>query len=186
MALSRTFHEFLGVLEDSIHAELKYSDTLFALFKGLDQQFLNVHRATKREAISQEAALDAQMSGLWNRLAGVKASEMRKFERNRELLESLKSRTMQNKSNLEEHTARLLSLKASLETLRQRLFSPLLRSENTSSSSLVDQIEGIEGTLDFLNAARSRQRDSKLKRLYSVGKRSIGQGDYMPTNLIGK
>ncbi|KAI9654449.1 MAG: hypothetical protein M1831_005415 [Alyxoria varia] len=186
VALSRTFHEFLGVLEDSIHAELKYSDSLFALFKALDQQFLNVHRATKRETISQEAALDAQMSGLWNRLAGVKASEMRKFERNRDLLESLKSRTLQNKSTLEEHTARLLSLKANLETLRQRLISPLLRSENTSSSSLVDQIEGIEGTLEYLNTARSRQRDSKLKRLYSAGKRGIGQGDNMPTNLIGK
>jgi hypothetical protein len=39
VALTRTFYEFLGVLEESINTEITHSANLFAIFEAIDRQF---------------------------------------------------------------------------------------------------------------------------------------------------
>lgn len=42
--MTRTFHEFLNVLEEAINSELTHSTALFTLFETIDRQFLNLQR----------------------------------------------------------------------------------------------------------------------------------------------
>lgn len=164
--LQRTFHEFLNVLEDSINSELRYSTALFGLFESIDRQFLNLQRTVIRETDSQEAARDAELGTLWSKLIGNNKARLVKFDKNKDLLQSVRTRTVQNKLTLADHNGRLLALKASLEMLRQRLVSPLVRSENASTLSIGEQIQGLDLTYEYLKGVREDQKEKMMKRLY--------------------
>lgn len=172
--LSRTFYEFLNVLEESINSELTHSTSLFALFEASDRQFLNLQRSVARETNSQDALHDAELATLWGKLTGRSAARLRKYEKNRELLRNLRERTVHNKRVLVEHNQRLLSLKANLEMLRQRLVSPLMRSENASTATIAEQIQGLGLSYDSLRDARERQKNKKMNKLYGSGSQRAG------------
>lgn len=173
--LQRTFNEFLNVLEESINTELTYSTSLFGLFEAIDRQFLNLQRTVIREVDSQEtneASAGNELAELWRRRLGSNKSRIAKFEKNQRLLASIKQKTVQNKLTLVEHNGKLLALKSSLEILRKRLVSPLVRNNESSTLSVEEQIKGLDSTYDFLRIARQQQKDGMLERLYSSGRRN--------------
>ncbi|KAK3303265.1 uncharacterized protein B0T15DRAFT_402222 [Chaetomium strumarium] len=167
--LQRTFNEFLTVLEDAVASELQHSLALFALFEAIDHQFLNLVRTVIREASLQDEAHTDLLSSLWTRILGPKASEVAKYERNRLLLQNVREKTVRNKGILVEHNHKLLALKANLESLRRKLVSPLVRSVNSSTLTLEEQIRGLEDVGSYLEGVRIRQKGKLLEMLYGSG-----------------
>ncbi|KAM7202455.1 hypothetical protein V8F33_002675 [Rhypophila sp. PSN 637] len=168
--LQRTFNEFLSVLEEAIESELTHSLSLFGLFEAIDNQFQNLARTVVRESNRQEELhTEHLLSSLWTRILGPKASEVAKFERNRLLLQDVKTKTVRNKGILIEHNRKLLGLKASLESLRRKLVSPLVRSVNSSTLSIEEQIRGLEDVGGFLEGVRARQKSKLMDMLYGGG-----------------
>ena len=167
--LQRTFTEFLSVLEESINSELTYSTSLFALFESIDRQFLNLQRTVIRESDAQERMEGEFLSSLWVRIIGPSANTLRIYEKNKNLLSSVRAKTTQNKGLLVEHNGKLLALKGNLETLRRKLVSPLVRRQDGSTIGVEDQIKGLEGTYDHLRGVREKQKGRVLEVLYGVG-----------------
>ncbi|KAL2147303.1 hypothetical protein VTI28DRAFT_10293 [Corynascus sepedonium] len=167
--LQRTFNEFLTVLEDAVASELQHSLALFALFEAIDHQFLNLARTVIREASLQDEAHADLLSSLWTRILGAKASEVAKYERNRELLRNVREKTVANKGVLIEHNHKLLTLKAKLENLRRKLVSPLVRSVNSSTLTLDEQIRGLEVVGAHLEDVRMQQKSKLFHTLYGSG-----------------
>lgn len=168
-ALQRTFNEFLTVLEEAVSSELQHSLALFALFEAIDHQFLNLARTVIREASLQDEAHADLLSSLWTRILGAKASEVAKYERNRELLRNVREKTVANKGILVEHNHKLLTLKAQLENLRRKLVSPLVRSVNSSTLTLDEQIRGLEVVGAHLEDVRMQQKSKFFSALYGSG-----------------
>ena len=174
--LQRTFLEFISTLEESINNELTYSTTLFSLFESIDHEFLNLQRSVSRETDAQERLEGEFLSSLWTRVLGPNAFTLRKYEKNKALLSSVRARTVQNKHLLIDHNGKLLNLKVNLETLRQKLVSPLVRSETGSTLSVEDQIRGLDGTYEHLRGVREKQKSRLMEVLYGVGSRRVGLG----------
>ena len=166
--LERTFNEFLNVMEESINNELQYSMRLFSFFEAIDKQFLNLHRTVIREQDQQERIEGDILSSLWTRVVGVSNSRIRKYEKNKDLLQSVRDRTVRNKHVLLEHNHRLLQMKSSLEKLRQKLVSPLVRNTNSSTLSVEEQIKGLEGTYSQLKATREVQKGKKMALIFGA------------------
>ncbi|KAH9812971.1 hypothetical protein Tdes44962_MAKER05738 [Teratosphaeria destructans] len=179
--LERVFNEYLSVLEEAINTELTYSIQLFQLFEAIDQQFLNLQRTVIREQDTQEKLESDFLGSMWTRVIGVNASKMRKYEKNRDLLASVRDRTVRNKHVLVDHNQRLRQLQSNLETLRRKLVSPLVRSQNSSTLSVEDQIKGLEGTYTELKTSREVQRRKMMEIVYGAGDRRHG----MPGGMIG-
>ncbi|KAJ9198911.1 hypothetical protein DTO164E3_5001 [Paecilomyces variotii] len=198
--LTRTFTEFLSVLEESINSELTHSTALFALFEAIDRQFLNLQRTVVRESDAQERAEGEMLSSLWTRVLGPDAAMVRKYEKNKRLLASVRSRTVANKHLLMDHRGRLLTLKVGLETLRRKLVSPLVRRNDSVSFMGIDgansrnagrtltpveavvegQIRGLEGAYDYLRAVREKQKAKLMEMVYGSGRRVPGSST-LPT-----
>jgi len=173
--LHRTFNEFLSVLEESINAELTYSTALFALFESIDRQFLNLQRTVIRESDTQERLETEFLSSLWTRIVGADRAMLKKYEKNKQLLASVRLRTTQNKSLLVEHNGRLVALKGNLENLRRKLISPLVRRSDSSTIGIAEQVRGLEGTYDHLRRVREKQKGRMMEMLYGAdgGRRSV-------------
>lgn len=200
--LHRTFHELLSALEESINTELSRTAGLFALFATIDGQFHNLQRFTVRELDEQERQETELLSSLWQRVMGSGGARLKKFEKNRAILQSVRTRTVANKNLLVEHNGKLLALKESLETLRRRLMSPLMQgtgagtsgpgsstgaeakapksnvwrdSPRSSSATLEEQIRGLEETHTYLRSVRQAQRGKVMEKLYGSGNRARSQ-----------
>ncbi|KAE8165897.1 hypothetical protein BDV40DRAFT_285851 [Aspergillus tamarii] len=190
--LTRTFTEFLSVLEESINSELTHSTALFALFESIDRQFLNIQRTVVRESDAQERAEGEMLSSLWTRVLGPDAAVVRKYEKNKRLLANVRSRTVANKHLLMDHRGRLLTLKVNLETLRRKLVSPLVRrNDSVSFAGAIDssggrsngrmlgpveaviegQIRGLEGSYDYLRSVREKQKAKLMEMVYGSGRK---------------
>ena len=171
--LMRTFHEFLNVLEESINTELTHSTALFALFESIDRQFLNLQRTVVRESDTQERLESDLLSSLWTRVIGPNSAKLRKYEKNKRLLSTVRARTVSNKHLIMEHHGRLQTLKVNLETLRRKLVSPLVRRNDSVSidgaSVVEDQIKGLEGTYDYLRSVREQQKGKLMSMIYGAG-----------------
>jgi hypothetical protein len=166
LTLQRTFNEFLAVLEDAINSELQHSLALFALFEAIDHQFLNLARTVVRESSLQDEIHTDLLSGLWTRILGPNAGEVKKYERNRQLLQNVREKTVRNKGILVEHNGKLLTLKANLESLRRKLVSPLVRSVNSSTLTIEEQMRGLEDVGTYLEGVRTRQKGKLMEMLY--------------------
>lgn len=177
--LTRTFNEFLNVLEESINSELTHSTALFALFESIDRQFLNLQRSVVRESDAQERLESDLLSSLWTRVLGSNASMLRKYEKNKQLLASVRSRTVSNKQLIVDHHGKLQTLKVNLETLRRKLVSPLVRRNdamqrqgvNGGSGIVEEQIRGLEGTYEYLKMVREKQKSKLMEMIYRAGMR---------------
>ncbi|ETS77878.1 hypothetical protein PFICI_09940 [Pestalotiopsis fici W106-1] len=177
--LQRTFAEFLSVLEEAINNELQHSLALFGLFEAIDRQFLNLARIVVRESSLQDDRHADDLSSLWTRILGPKASEVQKYERNRQLLQNVREKTVMNKGILVEHNGKLLTLKANLESLRRKLVSPLVRSVNSSTLSVEEQVKGLEDVGLYLEGVRTRQKGKLMEMLYGSSSRpsqQVGSG----------
>ena len=170
--MTRTFHEFVGVLEEAINGELVHSTALFALFETIDRQFLNLQRTVVRETDTQERLENDMLSSLWTRLVGGNSAQLRKYEKNKQLLATVRARTVSHKHLIMEHHGRLQTLKVNLETLRRRLVSPLVRRNDSVSidnASVVEQqIKGLEGTYDYLKNVRDKQKGKLMEMVYGA------------------
>ncbi|KAL9614361.1 MAG: hypothetical protein Q9167_001164 [Letrouitia subvulpina] len=169
--LHRTFNEFLGVLEESINSELTYSANLIALFESIDRQFLNIQRTVVRESDTQEQLQNEFLSSLWVRIMGPTAAQLRKYEKNKELLGTVRAKTTRNKGLLVDHNGKLVALKGSLETLRRKLVSPLVRRDDGSTIGVEEQIRGLEGTYEHLKRVKDRQKERVMENLYGSASR---------------
>lgn len=170
--LMRTFHEFVNVLEEAINSELTHSTALFALFETIDRQFLNIQRTVVRESDTQERLESDLLSSLWTRLVGANSATLKKYEKNKQLLATVRSRTVSNKHLIMEHHGRLQTLKINLEVLRRKLVSPLVRRNDSvtiDSASIVEQqIKGLEGTYEYLRNVRQTQKSKLLELIYGA------------------
>ncbi|KAH7020938.1 uncharacterized protein B0I36DRAFT_333467 [Microdochium trichocladiopsis] len=175
--LQRTFTEFLSVLEEAIENELQHSLALFGLFEAIDRQFLNLARTVVRESSLQDEQHADLLSSLWTRILGAKGSEVKKYERNRELLQNVREKTVRNKGILVEHNGKLMTLKANLESLRRKLVSPLVRSVNSSTVTVEEQIKGLEDVGLYLEGVRARQKGKLMEMLYGAGSNSHHRRD---------
>ena len=176
--LQRTFVELLSTLEESINAEITHTTRLFSLFAIIDSQFVNLQRTTVRELDSQEQAEGELLSSLWQRVMGGSESRLRKFEKNKKLLQSVRQRTVNNKHLIMDHDRKLKALQQNLEVLRQRLLKPVIHEREGSSAGVEEQIRGLEGTYEYLRGVREEQKARVLERLYGSGGReriSIGE-----------
>ncbi|KAF4125609.1 hypothetical protein GMORB2_0853 [Geosmithia morbida] len=162
------FHEFLSVLEDSIQSELHHSLALFALFETVDRHLFNLVRTVARESSAQEELHADLLSGLWARILGPRSADVRKFERNRLLLRDVRDKTVRNRGILEDHNTKLLGLKASLEGLRAKLVSPLVRGANATTLSLEDQIRGISDVSSHLGDIRRLQKSRVMESMFAT------------------
>lgn len=172
--LHRTFNDFLTVLEEGINNELSASISLFAHFEAIDRQFLNLQRTVIRETDAQEREENEMLATLWTRIIGPNASQLRKFERNKSLLGSLRERTVANKHVLVDHNGRLLQLRSNLEILRKKLVSPLVRANDSSTLSVEEQIVGLEGTYLALRGTREDQKRRLLGVIQEAGMKRVG------------
>ncbi|KAL8781273.1 MAG: hypothetical protein Q9194_000468 [Teloschistes cf. exilis] len=168
--LHRTFNEFLGILEESINNELTHSTALFALFESIDRQFINIQRSVVRETDTQDQQQFEFLSSLWVRLMGANASRMRKYEKNKTLLTSVRAKTTLNKSLLVDHNGKLIALKGNLESLRRKLVSPLIRGGSESTVGVEAQIKGLESTYEQLKRVREKQKERSMEVLYGAGR----------------
>lgn len=176
--LERTFGDFLGVLEEAISGELTHSMKLLAFFEAIEKQFLNLQRTVVREQDTQEREESDFLSSLWTKVIGANAGRLRKYEKNKLLLHSIRDRTVRNKHVLVEHNGRLTQLQSNLEILRQRLVSPLVRSNDSSTLSVEAQIAGLQGTYDELRSSRERQKSKMMELIYGAGNRRRGIDGY--------
>ncbi|KAI9664873.1 MAG: hypothetical protein M1821_006321 [Bathelium mastoideum] len=172
--LHQTFNEFLSVLEESIVSELKHAQILFGLFEAIDRKFQNLQRATARENDKQEREEDELLSSLWSRLMGPNAYQLKKFEKNKKLLATVRGRTVHNKHVLTDHNTKLLQLKSNLEILRQKLVSPLVRRNDSSALTIEEQIAGLDGTYQYLSDVREQQKRRHMEAVYAAGSRHVG------------
>ncbi|EJP65311.1 uncharacterized protein BBA_05642 [Beauveria bassiana ARSEF 2860] len=179
------FTEFLTVLEESIAAELQHSVTLFALFEAVDHHFLNLARIVVRETSAQEELHYDSLASLWVRLLGTRADELRKFTQNRDLLRNVRDKTVRNKRVLIDHQGKLLTLQASLESLRGKLVSPLVRGANATTLSLEDQIYGISSVSEYLAEVRRQQKGKVMQHLFSSSHGRNVLGDEIPPRVGG-
>ena len=170
--LQRTFTEFLAVLEESINSELTHSTALFGLFESIDAQFLNLARTVIRESDQQEREEGELLASLWTRVLGPNAARLRKFDKNRRLLSTVRERTVRNKHVLLDHNGKLLTLKSNLETLRKKLVSPLLRSNDSSTLPIAEQIQGLESSYEHLRLSRERQKRKLMEVLFGANRRA--------------
>ncbi|KAK4958943.1 hypothetical protein LTR10_003741 [Elasticomyces elasticus] len=179
--LERVFNTYISTLEDAIESELTYGEKLFEFFEAIDQQFLNLQRSVIREQDTQERLENDFLSSLWTKVIGVNASKLRKYEKNKDLLSSVRDRTVRNKHVLGDHNQRLRSLQEALEVLRRKLVSPLVRSQNSSTLSVEEQIRGLAGTYQQLKDTREVQKGKMMNAIYAAGDRRHGP----PANMIG-
>ncbi|KAI9678854.1 MAG: hypothetical protein M1817_005914 [Caeruleum heppii] len=164
LTLQRTFNEFVSVLEEAINNELRFSAGLFSLFGDVDERMLRIARIVIQESDLQEQEENDVLSSLWTRLWPWDVAWQRKYERNRLMLSTLRARTVRNKHMLVDHNGKLLTIKNNLDSLRLRLISPMVRSNDSSTLSIAEQIEGLDGTHQYLDVLRAQQR----KRLMDI------------------
>lgn len=171
-ALQRTFHNFLAVLEEAVSEELTAAVALFAHFEAIDRQFLNLQRTAIRETDQQEREEGELLSSMWTRVIGSNQSRLRKYEKNKQLLSTIRGATLFNKRLLVDHNGRLLQLRSNLENLRKKLVSPLVRSNDSSTLTVDEQIRGLEGTYATLKATRERQKGRFQQAIHETASRS--------------
>lgn len=164
--LQKTFNEFLSVLEQAIDSELHSSLALFSLFGSIDQQFLNVARLAARESSEQEGAQEDLLEKMWTRILGPNAAQLRKFERNRDLLRDVRENMLKNKGVLMDHNTKLIGLKSGLESLRRRLMSPLVQNVQSNSLTVEEQIKGLQDVGGHLEEIRKQQKGKLMDLLF--------------------
>jgi hypothetical protein len=179
--LQSAFNEFLTVLEESVNNQLQHSLALFALFESIDRGFQNLHRIVLRENNSQDREEAEMLSSLWTRVLGARATEVRKFERNKQLLSSLRNQTLQNKQTLKDHNNKLLQMKNTLDLMRRKISSHIVRSNVSTAPPVDEQIQGLHETWESLKGIREQQKRKTLNMLHESGNnrgsyREIGMG----------
>ena len=171
--MRRTFNDFLNTLEESINNQMQMSLKVMGEFTRIESQLENVQRIVIRETDQQEREEGEMLSSLWTRLIGSRAYEMRKFEKNKSLLGSIRETSVQNKHILLNHQGKLVQLKSNLEVLRKKIVSPLVRSNDSSALSVEEQIAGLEDTYAHLSVVRERQRQKSLENLYASATKRV-------------
>ncbi|PQE16915.1 Cytochrome c-like domain protein [Rutstroemia sp. NJR-2017a BBW] len=166
--LQRTFNEFLSAIEEAVSSELTHILHIFAIFEQIDNQFKAVARSASRELDTQEMDEDKLLSSLWTKLLGPSAGTLHKFEKNKKLLSTIRSKTLQNKSILLDHNGKLLTLRTNLDYMRQKIVSPLVKT-NSSTIRIEEQIQGLEDASVYLGRVREKQKEKLMELLYGSG-----------------
>ncbi|KAL5630824.1 hypothetical protein BROUX41_000696 [Berkeleyomyces rouxiae] len=165
-ALERTFLEFLGVMENVVTSELERSMPILSRFDLADTKFQMLAETVQRDDADTEDERRAMLASLWTKMLGPRAAAVQKYDRNKELLRDVRTKTQSNKYILVDHNAKLGALKAALDGIRKTLVSPLIRTVNSTSLTLADQIKGLDEVSSHLSSLRQDQRQRLLQLLY--------------------
>jgi hypothetical protein len=168
--LQRAFEEFIVTLEEAVKNELDRSVNLANAFGAIEQQFNSIARLAIREFSLQDSGKDDVLASLWTKILGKNAKTLKKFEANKKLLNEIREKTLDSKIMLLDHTGRLRSMKFSLETLRRKLVSPLVRAEGTTVG-IGKQIKGILEVHQHLKNVRLVQREKVNDLIFSAESR---------------
>src|SRR4051794_37659042 len=103
--------------------------------------------------------------------SGSNSAYLHKYEKNRLLLSTIREKVVYNKHILVDHKGKLLALRANLETLRRKLVSPLIGSDNSSTIGVEEQIKGLDSTYEYLSAVRETQKSKLMGMFYEAGRR---------------
>ncbi|KAI5295201.1 hypothetical protein KEM55_006299, partial [Ascosphaera atra] len=120
--------------------------------------FLNLARTVIRESDVQEQMEGEMLSSLWTRVMGPNAALVRKYEKNRRLLASVRARTVANKGLLLDCRSKLLTLKVSLEALRRRLVKPLLQAGSSGNLAMEDGATEADGNMGITGQSGKAER----------------------------
>ncbi|KAI9741235.1 MAG: hypothetical protein M1834_002951 [Cirrosporium novae-zelandiae] len=181
-----TFNELISVLEETINSEITHSNKLLVYFQDVENQFKNLGRIVARETDEQTRAESENLASLWTRVLGPNPSQLRKYERNRALLESVRARTIANAKLVLRHNGQLVQVQYQLENLRRQLVTPLLNRRTTTSASVGEQIIGLKERLGTLKGVRAGQKEKMLEMVYHAGEgktRIVGGESAKPTVL---
>lgn len=171
--LQRTFDYLLGVLEENIANELARADVLFQLFESVDRQFHNLHRSVAKEEDSLATKKDEFLASMWRTTVANKM-KIKKYEKNLKLLKDVRASTLTNKSELKSHIQIINSVKEQLDKARKTLISPLIRSAQSNSFGLEQQLDDLTGTYGFLKGLRDGQKKKVLQQLWGEPKKRVG------------
>ncbi|KAF2853106.1 hypothetical protein T440DRAFT_391123 [Plenodomus tracheiphilus IPT5] len=171
--LQRIFDHLLNLLEENIQNELLHAATLFALFESVDRQFQNLHRSVAREQDSLATKHDEFLASLWRTLIP-NHSQLKKYEKNLNLLKDVRTSTLTNKSELKSHTQIIQSVQDQLDKARKNLVSPLIRRAQSSSFGVERQLVDVRETYGFLREVREGQKKKVLARLWEEPRRRVG------------
>ena len=186
-ALQHLLTEFLSILEESIESELVFASKLFSLHESIERSFLSIQRLTIRESDEQQGLQTDHLASMWARAFGPNAKKLRLYERNLNLLSTVRSSTLQNKGLLLLHNNRLVGLKQDLEQLKRRLASPLIAGGKESTVSVDKQVQSLETTYDYLRNMRNeqkrrvrdwqfeREQEREVERVQLVGTAKVGK-----------
>ena len=170
--LQRTFDGLLTTLEENITNELARADTLFQLFENVDRQFHNLHRSVAREEDNLATKKDEFLASMWRESIGNKL-KIKKYEKNLQLLKSVRASTLTNKSELKSHIQIIHSVKEQLDKARKNLISPLIRRAQSNSFGIEQQLADLSGTYGFLKGVRDSQKHKVLQQLWAEPKRRV-------------
>lgn len=168
----RIFDSLLGDLEENIANELGRADTLFQLFDAVERQFSNLHRSVAKEEDSLNTKKDEFLASMWRNSVDNKL-KIKKYEKNLQLLHNVRRSTIDNKSELKSHIQIIRSVNDQLDKARRNLISPLIRSAQSNSFGIEQQLQDLTGTYGFLKGLRDGQKKKVLNALWSPGSKRI-------------
>lgn len=164
--LERIFETLLTTLEQNIANQLTSADTLFQLFEIVDRQFHNLHRSVAKEEDSLATKKDEFLASMWRNTITNKM-KIKKYEKNLKLLKDVRTSTLNNKFELKSHIQIIHSVKDQLDKARRSLVSPLIRSAQSNSYGIDQQLRDLSGTYAFLDGLRKSQKQKVLKELWN-------------------
>jgi hypothetical protein len=170
--LQRTFDYLLSTLEESIHNELTRADVLFQLFESVDRQFHNLHRSVAKEEDSLSTRKDEFLASMWRNTINNKL-KIKKYEKNLKLLKDVRASTLANKLELKDNIQIIHSVKDQLDKARKNLISPLIRSAQSNSFGVEQQLSDLSGTYIFLNGVRDTQKRKVREQLYPEPRKRV-------------
>lgn len=168
----RIFDSLLSDLEENITNELGRADTLFQLFESVERQFQTLHRSVAKEEDSLTTKKDEFLASMWRNTINNKM-KIKKYEKNLQLLKDVRASTLTNKSELKSHIQIIRSVKDQLDKARKNLISPLIRTAQSNSFGIEQQLQDLTGTYGFLKGLRDGQKKKVLKELWEGPKKRI-------------
>lgn len=165
--LQRTFDYFLAILEARITDELEAATVLFELFDSVEGQFHNLHRSVAKEEDSLSTEKEEFLAKLWRNNAGTRL-KLQKFEKNLNLLKTVRTNTIHNKNELHKYLQIINSVKDQLDGARKNLVSPLIRRSQTNTYGVEQQLASITGMYDFLQGTRDIQKRQVTRALWGT------------------
>ncbi|KAF2675250.1 hypothetical protein BT63DRAFT_32758 [Microthyrium microscopicum] len=156
--LKYTFDEVLNAVESSISTQLQIAMLLYQKFEDIDKIYQNLATTALHEVDQQDAEENELLSSAWVRIMGPRKNALTKFEKNRDLLGTVRLQTTQHKDVLKDFGQKLLLMKSNLDYIREDLTVAMVRTNGTSDLPIEEQMASLDDTYKVLKEVRDRQK----------------------------